>query len=301
MKKILVILLLFCGVVNAQFPIFDHFTAIGGTNQWFIAFGAPNMGVDGGTNLCYNVGGNYFNNTNYSFQSPNYSTNFSTCVNITISFSVSYNKRASDDFLFFYVNGGVWSVGIPITNGLNTITLPNTVTDFSIDFYTGNSGSRVGKFAHIDWFKIECNTPLPIELVSFTGEVNGSSNILNWITATEINNDYFTIERSEDAINFNNIGTVDGAGNSFIYKQYSLLDKKPYSTITYYRLNQIDFDGKTKTFDIIAVTRNGGDNDLKVIGIYNMIGQEVTEEYDGIKVYYFSNGSILKKYKITER
>jgi hypothetical protein len=301
MKKLLFILLLVSGVARAQFPIFDHFTAIGGANQWFIAFGGGTMGVDGGTNLCYNVGGNYANGVNYSFQSPNYPTTFSGCDDITITFSTSFNKRAGDDFLFFYIDGGVWSIGTPIVNGLNTITLPNTVTDFSIDFYANGSGSRAGKFAHIDWFNIACNTSLPIELLSFTGEVNGKSNILKWITATEINNDYFTVERSEDAITFNEVGKVDGAGNSLSTKQYSMLDNKPYKTITYYRLVQTDYDGKYKSFDIIAVTRAGGDDDLKVIGIYNMMGQEVTEDYDGIKVYYFSNGSIIKKYKIIER
>ena len=181
-----------------------------------------------------------------------------------------------------------------------SITLPNTVTDFSIDFYTGNSGSRVGKFAHIDWFNIACNTALPIELISFTGEQSGKDNLLKWITATEINNNYYTIERSEDGINFNEVGSISGAGNSLQTLRYSMFDTQPYNGITYYRLIQTDFNGTFKPSEIIAVSRINDDKDLKVIGIYNMMGQEVTEDYDGIKVYYFSNGSIIKKYKIID-
>ncbi len=145
-----------------------------------------------------------------------------------------------------------------------------------------------------------CST-LPIELLSFTGEANGETNILKWITATEINNDFFTIERSEDAINFIELGRVNGAGNSLSLKRYSMVDTKPYANITYYKLIQTDFNGQFKPSEIIAVTRMSNDKDLKVIGIYNMMGQEVTEDYDGIKVYYFSNGSVIKKYKIIER
>jgi hypothetical protein len=141
---------------------------------------------------------------------------------------------------------------------------------------------------------------LPIELISFTGESYVDYNLIKWVTASEINNDYFTIERSLDGINFIILNNVDGAGTSTSIRNYSLSDYQP-NDITYYRLRQTDFNGDNKTSEIIAVTRMSNDKDLKVIGVYNLMGQEVTEEYDGIKVYHFSNGSIVKKYKIIER
>jgi hypothetical protein len=89
-------------------------------------------------------------------------------------------------------------------------------------------------------------TVLPIELISFRGENNGRENMLYWMTASEHNNDYFTIERSNDMYNWVNAGIVDGAGNSNEVLDYSLLDKHPYAQITYYRLRQTDFDGAYK-------------------------------------------------------
>lgn len=88
--------------------------------------------------------------------------------------------------------------------------------------------------------------PLPVELLSFTGKNNGEENILEWVTASEINNDYFTLERGSDGFNFEKIAVVDGAGNSNSIKHYQSTDKELLSGINYYRLKQTDFDGTVK-------------------------------------------------------
>jgi len=99
---------------------------------------------------------------------------------------------------------------------------------------------------------------LPIELTSFTANCQANGVLLNWTTASEINNAYFTIERSTDAINFEPIGTKQGAGNSNSTQNYSFTDKletrsqKP-ETVFYYRLKQTDYDGTSKTSKIISV------------------------------------------------
>jgi hypothetical protein len=87
---------------------------------------------------------------------------------------------------------------------------------------------------------------------------------LNWITASEINNDYFTVERSADAMHFEKILTVDGAGNSTRTINYSTIDPNPLPGISYYRLRQTDFDNKTTTSDIVAVNISGNGNLLVV-------------------------------------
>jgi hypothetical protein len=97
------------------------------------------------------------------------------------------------------------------------------------------------------------NPALPIELVSFTGYNNGEVNILNWVTASELNNDYFTIERSFDGISFIPIGTVEGAGNSNSLLSYSLTDLAPQVGNNYYRLKQTDYDGKFTYSQIINI------------------------------------------------
>jgi hypothetical protein len=88
------------------------------------------------------------------------------------------------------------------------------------------------------------NTPLPITLISFTASVLNGEVVLNWSTAAEIDNDYFTIQRSKDGLGWENIEKVAGAGTSGNVKYYSTQDPSPYTGISYYRLRQTDIDGK---------------------------------------------------------
>ncbi|MEQ8338412.1 MAG: hypothetical protein RIA62_13740 [Cyclobacteriaceae bacterium] len=102
--------------------------------------------------------------------------------------------------------------------------------------------------------------PLPVELLSFTGaEVEGKV-VLDWVTATEIDNDYFLIERSANAIDFVSIGQVKGFGTSKEKHSYTFTDASPHRSITYYRLKQVDFDGDFEHSSIIYV-RHGGNSD----------------------------------------
>lgn len=94
---------------------------------------------------------------------------------------------------------------------------------------------------------------LPIELISFTATLNNNEVTLNWSTATERENDYFTVERSSDGSTFETIGKVDGAGNSQSLLKYSLLDSDPMHGVSYYRLKQTDFNGASETFLPVAV------------------------------------------------
>lgn len=88
------------------------------------------------------------------------------------------------------------------------------------------------------------NNPLPITLSYFKAERNGQTVILRWETLNELNNDYFTIEKSSNGEDWEILQTLDGAGNSAIPLKYSAEDKFPYSGHTYYRLMQTDFDGQ---------------------------------------------------------
>ncbi len=88
-----------------------------------------------------------------------------------------------------------------------------------------------------------CPTPLPVKITSYDASCTEGIATLNWATATEINNDYFTIERSRDAINFEEVGTVKGNGNSNTIINYTWSDDNLISGTTYYRLKQTDFNG----------------------------------------------------------
>lgn len=81
--------------------------------------------------------------------------------------------------------------------------------------------------------------------------------IIAWATASESNNDYFTVERSKDGISFEAIVEVDGAGNSDNYfLNYKVTDFSPFEGTSYYRLKQTDFDGKFALSDVKAVNFN---------------------------------------------
>lgn len=106
---------------------------------------------------------------------------------------------------------------------------------------------------------------LPIELVSFTGELEGKQNLLKWTTATETNNDYFTLEKSQDAVNFTGFKRIAGAGTSIFSIDYSAYDVSPYAEITYYRLKQTDYNGAFTYSNIIALSNSM--NDLSVTNL----------------------------------
>jgi len=96
-------------------------------------------------------------------------------------------------------------------------------------------------------------TTVPISLLSFSGESKKNHVHLKWETASESNNDHFSISSSADGIKFNKIGQVKAKGNSTELNKYSFIDNNPYENLTYYSLSQTDFDGKSETFTPIVV------------------------------------------------
>lgn len=97
-----------------------------------------------------------------------------------------------------------------------------------------------------------------IELLDFSGEVQESGNLLNWITASEINNDFFTLYHSTDKVSFEAVSVVDGAGNSSAANSYNFLHRDAPNGVSYYRLDQTDFDGTTSSSNVISLVRGEG-------------------------------------------
>jgi hypothetical protein len=106
------------------------------------------------------------------------------------------------------------------------------------------------------WVLTAATAPLPIELVSFDAHLNLTSVDLNWETSSEINNDYFSLEKSIDGQNFDEFKKVKGAGNSTNDIKYADVDPNPFIGITYYRLKQTDFDGHFTYSNIAPVEYN---------------------------------------------
>jgi len=94
---------------------------------------------------------------------------------------------------------------------------------------------------------------LPVEMVQYDAACDFGIPRLSWTTASEIHNDYFTIERSTDGLNFESIANVDGLGNSSRLASYTWSDDKPINGRAYYRLKQTDFDGMYEYHGITTV------------------------------------------------
>ena len=144
-------------------------------------------------------------------------------------------------------------------------------------------------------------TILPIELLSFTGVCDRNNSVLNWSTAAETNNKLITVQRSADGQNWQAIKTIDGAGSSSALHTYSVTDKLPGKSISYYRLMLTTFDGENTYSAVITVGNCGidasesftlypnpstgtfallftGDRTLvSSTGIYNTLGEKVYE------------------------
>jgi hypothetical protein len=111
-------------------------------------------------------------------------------------------------------------------------------------------------FNHNELFTIgtaSSTTPLPITLTSLTAERIGNQVNIEWTTATETNNDHFTIDKSSDGSEFFEIGKVAGAGNSTTPRSYNLIDPVALPGRSFYRLKQTDFDGRFTISKVVMI------------------------------------------------
>jgi hypothetical protein len=172
------------------------------------------------------------------------------------------------------------------------------------------------------WALTPASTPLPIELISFEAKAEGAKVKLNWVTGSELNNDYFTIERSNDGENFSSLFTVDGAGTSSSMNSYNAYDEAPRSGINFYRLRQTDFDGQHSVSDIkvvnfkenlpvqiypnpltgktLTISKGNSDENIHSISIFDLAGklilkQENFQENNANKTTEFDLGKDLVK------
>lgn len=143
-------------------------------------------------------------------------------------------------------------------NGSNYVTFGTTPFGTST-LVSGQRTRSVANVTNFGNFAIGDNiSTLPVKLISFNGIASDNDALLNWRTSLEINNRGFEVERSMDGELFETIGFVKGKGNSNAIVSYSLTDANVFadSKFAYYRLKQVDFDGKFEYSDIIKVTNS---------------------------------------------
>lgn len=160
---------------------------------------------------------------------------------------------------------------LPLLSELTTDELENArfPVNGTVDFFN-NFGFRGGNV-------------LPVELTEFRGQNEGTKNHLFWNTATEINNDYFDVQRSVDGSNFETIGRVEGAGNSLDPLDYSFIDENPGRGIRYYRLQQVDYDGTIDYSNVIQLQVHVKE-EIRISSWPNPAQKEV--HLDGLNVFH---------------
>lgn len=202
-----------------------------------------------------------------------------TVANASYSVGVSVTNNTGADatlygFLDFNINGkfndpGERSLPTVVPSGGTTVVTvtwtgltAGAVGESFIRFRLSSDSlmaRNIGGFApdgEVEDYPINIEASLlPVELIHFTAKAIEEKKIseLKWQTASEFNNHYFEIQRSTDAINWNIIGYVAGAGNSNQLRSYEYKDNAPESGVNYYRLKQVDYDGRFEFSSIAAV------------------------------------------------
>jgi PKD repeat protein len=232
--------------------------------------------------------GNYLDNTDASLMTPNY--NFTLAGTYTLKlyrkntfeigfdgFRVEYSLDKGDNWTPLGVVAANWydfannsaTTSFPINEPyFNATRAAFTLAQWDVSAFSGNGNvafrmrfkSDVNTTAAgvaVDDFEIvgPTNSPLPVELISFTGKAEAEFNVLNWETVSENNNRGFEIQKSATGKDFLEIGFVNGNGNSTGVNTYKLEDRDIGNNIYYYRLKQLDYNGNYKYSNVIGIKR----------------------------------------------
>jgi len=207
---------------------------------------------------------------------------------------------------------GTFVLNVVVKGGLPAIQVESDF-DISGDIYTGTTGNEEmisitdlpdGSDYNITATDpsgcttiisgtITCEKKLPVELIAFSGEATENGNLLKWITASEIENDFFTIDHSLDGINYSPLKAIDGSGTTTEAKSYNFLDRNAANGTTYYRLSQTDFDGTTSIEGIVIITRG------ESIGV-NIAGINPVPFIDELNIQLSSEENIFVRFSLTD-
>lgn len=170
----------------------------------------------------------------------------------------SLDNYASDVMTGTIPNNSTWTLQSPPP--FNISSAVSTSITFRIYGYNG-SGAVAQSTANwrIDDLILTVNAgPLPVTLISFKANITESQQtVLKWATASEKDNDYFVVERSKNASDFELVGKVKGKGTIDLRNDYSFTDESPLKGINYYRLKQVDFDGQYSYTRAESVIKDG--------------------------------------------
>lgn len=178
-------------------------------------------------------------------------------VNVTLSWNTS-------DCVGAYITDPS-TLRVARWGGLSWVSHGNGGTTGTAFAGTVTTSAAVTSFSPFTLASTSLSNPLPVELISFKGRITNNETVeLSWATASELNSDYFDIERSEDGFSFLSIGKVKAAGTSAGNRNYLFEDITPSFGGSYYRLKQIDFDGRYDLSKMIRIDSQRKDLALNV-------------------------------------
>ena len=169
----------------------------------------------------------------------------------------------------------IW-YGVP-GSGVTATTLTSNTNSATLNFThsiaTGTTFYYYAEITQADgdkmwtapiWFT-KSSAPLPVELLTFSAEKKAQLVSVNWETEAEVNNDYFSLKRSGNDLDFGEIARIKGAGTSTMKHAYAFEDNFPLQGINYYRLDQFDFDGTESSSKTVVVKFSGREKSVTVL------------------------------------
>lgn len=187
--------------------------------------------------------------------------NINSTYTATMTTTLGSNVITTANTTALSVGSPISGTGIPVGSVITAIlnsgafTISNNATaSGTITGTFGSTASAGTSFNHL-YSVAQSTVPLPIKLLSFDAELRGEKVLCTWVTASETNNDHFDVERSFDGESFVKIGQVNGfgAGISTTNRSYSFEDPNQCSELRYYRLRQVDIDGRFEYSETVAI------------------------------------------------
>jgi len=216
------------------------------------------------------------------FKDVNKSENINAVINNQVTLTASWKGT-----YYWPNNGGATTRSVTVNN--------DAIGAFAYTVRDANTGSCMQ-----DVFNLTVSGTVPVKIRYFNATLNNDKVVLEWSTSQENNNKYFTVEKSNDGINFSVLGKVNGAGTSSVNHNYQLMDHTPWDGVNYYRLSQTNIDGNTNNYEVktvnykssknfSAVILNNGSGQIRVavkhtkattmtMKVVDLVGKEILQE-----------------------
>jgi len=214
----------------------------------------------------------------YGISVANWKVNPSTLtINAGTTMQVMFGGNGFETFLTSDINASY------ATTTAGTYVIPSQfygATDFEVE----RTGLTIGQATGVTWYVGTSSpgaSPLPIQLTSFTAQCSNYYANLQWTTASESDNDFFTIEKTQDGVNYETVSTIKGAGTSSETHNYSLVDFTPLTGTSYYRLSQTDFDGITTIVQTDVYQSCEGDQLINAFNANGIINAQIESNTSG--------------------